>query len=588
MAKYTPTKWQDSLFDEEGNRVQKGTALSAANLNKIEQGVATVDGKVEAAQTAISGLPKRSEFDAVTQQLADTGVNVRAFGAKGDGLTDDTVAIKNAIAKVVADGGGTVRFPSGVFLVNEMLEVNSSNVSFVGNGYSSHIKSTRDVPIFFAVGYDDLSWQHLKMTGLRTGDDQVGYGHGIIVGYANRILVSDCHFENFLGKGVFYTGFHSVDGLPNNLPQGVHDSWIINNTMHYCADGAMVYNDGQRVEVSGNKISKCTNIGIYIDDSHRFDGTETPRETTEINVINNYINDHIGTSAINLAGTKYSVVRGNYIHNVGQSTSPVKNVNGISVQTVQNHITSEFNLVEGNTIVGSSNIAIDLIGTSNNVIRGNTMINNSLNRNSGSAPSIKLQKNIIKDVLFGSNENLIENNISLVNLPNSSLAVHVHIVDTDCKNNILRYNKFDGGSASYSTIDAGVGTKRTNNYYRGELTDDGFEDGSYKNPSIKFKADLGTGFCRIAPGQVAYVTNGKPVVRFMDGHVMVHDGVGLQAGIESGMRIGTSPQQKIGFWGTPPVARPTGLPTLATDLESVIALVNFMRTEMLRMGLFYN
>ena len=72
MAKYTPTNWQDSLFDEEGNRVQKGTALSAANLNKIEQGVKAADDKVDVVQTEVSKLPKRSELDAVTQQLADT------------------------------------------------------------------------------------------------------------------------------------------------------------------------------------------------------------------------------------------------------------------------------------------------------------------------------------------------------------------------------------------------------------------------------------------------------------------------------------------------------------------------------------
>lgn len=67
-----PTNWQDSLFDEEGNRVQIGTSLSAANLNKIEQGVKVADDKVDVVQTEINKLPKRSEFDAVTQQLADT------------------------------------------------------------------------------------------------------------------------------------------------------------------------------------------------------------------------------------------------------------------------------------------------------------------------------------------------------------------------------------------------------------------------------------------------------------------------------------------------------------------------------------
>ena len=42
-------------------------------------------------------------------------VDVRAFGAKGDGRTDDTAAIRRAIEAAVADGGGTVFFPAGEY-----------------------------------------------------------------------------------------------------------------------------------------------------------------------------------------------------------------------------------------------------------------------------------------------------------------------------------------------------------------------------------------------------------------------------------------------------------------------------------------
>ena len=42
--------------------------------------------------------------------------DVTAYGAKGDGTTVDTAAIVAAVAAVAAHGGGTLLFPSGVFL----------------------------------------------------------------------------------------------------------------------------------------------------------------------------------------------------------------------------------------------------------------------------------------------------------------------------------------------------------------------------------------------------------------------------------------------------------------------------------------
>ena len=36
---YTKTTWQDRYTDQEGNVVQQGTPVNAANLNKLEQGV---------------------------------------------------------------------------------------------------------------------------------------------------------------------------------------------------------------------------------------------------------------------------------------------------------------------------------------------------------------------------------------------------------------------------------------------------------------------------------------------------------------------------------------------------------------------
>ena len=41
--------------------------------------------------------------------------NVKDFGAKGDGTTDDTLAIRQAIDYVKSQNGGQIYFPSGVY-----------------------------------------------------------------------------------------------------------------------------------------------------------------------------------------------------------------------------------------------------------------------------------------------------------------------------------------------------------------------------------------------------------------------------------------------------------------------------------------
>lgn len=129
MAKYTPTEWVDSLFDEEGNRVQKGTSLSASNLNKLEQGVKSIDGKVEDTKTQIEGLPKRSELDAVTQQLADTVTMPEAFGAVGDGVTIDSEAIQAALRF-----GGKIQLKQGKTYILDRLVAMTPNTVIEGNG----------------------------------------------------------------------------------------------------------------------------------------------------------------------------------------------------------------------------------------------------------------------------------------------------------------------------------------------------------------------------------------------------------------------------------------------------------------------
>ncbi|HEY9784454.1 MAG TPA: glycosyl hydrolase family 28-related protein, partial [Candidatus Obscuribacterales bacterium] len=64
--------------------------------------------------------------------FAGTWLNVKTFGAVGDGVTDDQTAIQNAINAAATTPGSTVFFPPGNYLHTGQLTVNGVNL--VGKG----------------------------------------------------------------------------------------------------------------------------------------------------------------------------------------------------------------------------------------------------------------------------------------------------------------------------------------------------------------------------------------------------------------------------------------------------------------------
>lgn len=60
-------------------------------------------------------------------QLAQIATNVKSFGAKGDGITDDTAAISNAID--AAKNTGRLLFPPGTYIATTIFKTNVSNLS---------------------------------------------------------------------------------------------------------------------------------------------------------------------------------------------------------------------------------------------------------------------------------------------------------------------------------------------------------------------------------------------------------------------------------------------------------------------------
>ncbi len=61
-------------------------------------------------------------------------VSVKDFGATGDGITDDTTSIQNAINYIQNANGGIVNFPPGIYKISSTLQISKSNTKLFGFG----------------------------------------------------------------------------------------------------------------------------------------------------------------------------------------------------------------------------------------------------------------------------------------------------------------------------------------------------------------------------------------------------------------------------------------------------------------------
>jgi len=82
------------------------------------------------------------------ERVVDAYVNVRWFGAKGDGITDDTEAIRKAINWIKAKGGGKVFFPLGTYYVTKQAGMEPIAAHDDGTVAAGHGTAMTPEPIF--------------------------------------------------------------------------------------------------------------------------------------------------------------------------------------------------------------------------------------------------------------------------------------------------------------------------------------------------------------------------------------------------------------------------------------------------------
>ncbi len=124
----------DSVMFQSGANIGIGTTTPTSMLSVI--GSTYISGNVGIGTTnPLTSLHNNGDF--ITK---GPWVDVRAYGAIGDGVTDSAAAIRAAIAAAAnASGGGTVYIPSGVYRIDSSITGGVSGVTIVGAGRGSTV-----------------------------------------------------------------------------------------------------------------------------------------------------------------------------------------------------------------------------------------------------------------------------------------------------------------------------------------------------------------------------------------------------------------------------------------------------------------
>src|SRR4029077_6239977 len=127
-------------------------------------------------------------------------VNVKDFGAVGNGATDDTDAINNAISRLSSDGGGLCWFPYGVYMIN-----NAGVTLHGGVTLAAETGAVLKALTPFEHSYNGLlhargmhNWQ---LRGL-TFDMQSFVGSAVACRDCDEWSVNQCQFVNLFNWGV--------------------------------------------------------------------------------------------------------------------------------------------------------------------------------------------------------------------------------------------------------------------------------------------------------------------------------------------------------------------------------------------------
>lgn len=145
-------------------------------------------------QDTIDGVTLVAVYDEnLVAELVYDVCDVKQFGAKGDGETDDTNAIVLALSK-----NKNIVFPSGDYVVSETIDLDNDDFIIFGNNATIKPSHTGDC---FNVDGDNITIDGLNIDG------GANYGYDV---NGNYCTIKNCTIKNTLYNAIMITGSHNT------------------------------------------------------------------------------------------------------------------------------------------------------------------------------------------------------------------------------------------------------------------------------------------------------------------------------------------------------------------------------------------
>jgi len=323
-------------------------------------------------------------YRTVQAKLRDT-VSVKDFGAKGDGITDDTAAINAAVTYANSLGGGTVTFPAGTYMVNASgnltgIQMKSGvYLDLTGAKLKAKGVNSADYRLVYFTAVSDCGVIGGEIEGDRATNSATGeQGHCVyVIANCSRILISGVTIYDAFGDGI-YLGNTSSDIKVTNctVTNNRRNNISIVSASNVFIEGCNVSNANgvspqTGIDIEPNVADAASN-NVVISNCHVFsntgDGISFPAppptpliETAIISGCHIYSNGGKG-------------VKASYIKNLEITGCNIYNNAGGGIYDTAALVTSL--TIDGNIIFGNTGSGVEGFSSgtiiSNNTIRNNT------------------------------------------------------------------------------------------------------------------------------------------------------------------------------------------------------------------------